>query len=88
MLRKQISTYKKTGKYIPLKLDKLLFGGSQMILALNWLRAVSSSPNILVASSHCLDLRLVSLKKEKKIDSNLKSELGSFLKHVYVLALF
>ena len=67
MLNERILRYNKTGKYIPLKLDKLLFGGSQMILALNWLRAVSSSPNILVASSHCLDLRLVSLKKEKKM---------------------
>ena len=66
MLNERILRYNKTGKYIPLKLDKLLFGGSQMILELNWLRAVSSSPNILVASSHCLDLRLVSLSKKKK----------------------
>ena len=51
---------------VPLKLDKLLFGGSQIILPLKWLRAVSSSPSWLVATSQDLALRLVSL--EKKVD--------------------
>ena len=45
-------------------LDKLLFGGSQIILALKALSAASSSPNWLVVSSHCLHLRLVSLKNK------------------------
>ena len=58
-------------RHLPSKRDKMEFGGSQMTWPLNWLKATSSWPSRLVASSHCLGFKLVSLKNYKLWKQNV-----------------
>ena len=58
-------------RHLPSKRDKMELGGSQMTWPLNWLKATSSCPSRLVASSHCLGFKLVSLEDYKLWKQNV-----------------
>ena len=73
-------------RHLPSKRDKMEFGGSQMTWPLNWLKATSSWPSRLVASSHCLGFKLVSLKNYKLWKQNITVFENREVRYIYILS--